>query len=133
MGTIGLACAGKAARVLGIEVNRSAVQCAVQNARLNGIQNARFVCADAGKAMLELAGAGERPDVVILDPPRAGSTPEFLTALDALAPAARFTFPASLPPSAAIWNSWSSAAGMSNTSSRWICSRTPNMWKASYK
>lgn len=86
VGTIGLACAGKAGRVLGVEVNRSAVQCAVQNARLNGIQNARFACADAGGAMLDLAAAGERPDVVILDPPRAGSTPEFLAALDALAP-----------------------------------------------
>ena len=86
VGTIGLSCAGRARHVLGVEVNRSAVQCAVQNARLNGIRNARFVCADAGKAMLDLAASGQRPDVVILDPPRAGSTPEFLTALDALAP-----------------------------------------------
>lgn len=86
VGTIGLACAGRAARVLGVELNRSAVQCAVQNTRLNHIQNARFVCADAGEAMRELAEAGDRPDVVVLDPPRAGSTPEFLTALDALRP-----------------------------------------------
>lgn len=86
VGTIGLACAGKAKSVLGVELNRSAVNCAVQNARANGIANARFLCADATSAIQRMAQQGERMDVVILDPPRAGSTPEFLQAVCQLAP-----------------------------------------------
>lgn len=86
VGTIGLSCAGKAKSVLGVELNRSAVNCAVQNARANGIANARFLCADATSAIQRMAQQGERMDVVILDPPRAGSTPEFLQAVCQLAP-----------------------------------------------
>lgn len=86
VGTIGLACAGKAKSVLGVELNRSAVNCAVQNARANGIANARFLCADATSAIQRMAQQGEQVDVVILDPPRAGSTPEFLQAVCQLAP-----------------------------------------------
>ena len=72
VGTIGLACAGKAKSVLGVELNRSAVNCAIQNARANGIANARFLCADAGEAARYLEGEGVRPDVVCVDPPRKG-------------------------------------------------------------
>lgn len=86
VGTIGLACAGKAKSVLGVELNRSAVNCAVQNARANGIANARFLCADATSAIQRMAQQGEQVDVVILDPPRAGSTLEFLQAVCQLAP-----------------------------------------------
>lgn len=86
VGTIGLACAGKAKSVLGVELNRSAVNCAVQNARANGITNTRFLCADATSAIQRMAQQGEQMDVVILDPPRAGSTPEFLQAVCQLAP-----------------------------------------------
>ena len=86
VGTIGLACAGRAAKVLGLEFNQSAVRCAIQNAKANGIANARFICADASAALQRMAAEGEQPDVVFLDPPRAGSTPEFLQALDALHP-----------------------------------------------
>ena len=86
VGTIGLICAARASRVLGIERNPDAVRCAVQNARRSGIANARFLCADASQALPRLAAAGETPDLVILDPPRAGSTPEFLNALCRLAP-----------------------------------------------
>ncbi len=86
VGTIGLACAGHAKQVLGIELNRSAVNCAVQNAKANHITNARFLCADATSAIQRMAQQGERADVVFLDPPRAGSTPEFLEAVCQLAP-----------------------------------------------
>ena len=86
VGTIGLACASKAKEVLGLEQNRSAVQCAIQNAKANGISNARFVCADATSAIQRMAQEGQQADVVFLDPPRAGSTPEFLQAVDALSP-----------------------------------------------
>lgn len=85
-GTIGLAAAGKASQVLGVELNAAAVRDAQANARHNRIQNARFVCADAGEYMNRLAQEHAAPDVVFMDPPRSGSTPEFLAALGRLAP-----------------------------------------------
>lgn len=86
VGTIGLCAAGKAKQVLGIEKNASAVRCAVQNAKENGIRNARFINADATAAIQKMAARGERADVVFLDPPRAGSTPEFLDAVSRMRP-----------------------------------------------
>ena len=86
VGTIGLCAAGKAKQVLGIEKNASAVRCAVQNAKENGIRNARFINADATAAIQKMAARGERADVVFLDPPRAGSTPEFLDAVSRMKP-----------------------------------------------
>ena len=85
VGTIGLAAAGQARRVLGVEFNPSAARCA-QNARANGAGNARFVCADATACLQGMAARGERADVVFLDRPRAGSTPEFLGAVDRMGP-----------------------------------------------
>ena len=84
--TIGLAAAGRARRVLGVEFNPSAARCAAQNARANGAGNARFLCADATACLQGMAARGERADVVFLDPPRAGSTPEFLGAVDRMGP-----------------------------------------------
>lgn len=86
-GTIGLAAAGRAAQVLGVELNPAAVRDAQTNARRNGVRNVRFLCADAGACMARLAQEGAAPDVVFLDPPRAGSTPEFLRALARMGPA----------------------------------------------
>lgn len=81
-GTIGLSMAKDAKRLVGIEIVRSAVECARENAERNGIDNASFVCADAGdkEVILEAAG-GTRPDVVIIDPPRKGSTRELVDCL----------------------------------------------------
>jgi 23S rRNA (uracil1939-C5)-methyltransferase len=81
-GTIGLSMAKGAKRLVGIEIVQSAVECARDNAERNGIENARFVCADAGnkEVILEAAG-GTRPDVVIIDPPRKGSTRELVDCL----------------------------------------------------
>lgn len=86
VGTIGLTAAGYAKSVLGVEVNKSAVQCAVQNAKTNGIKNARFLCEDATRFIQRMASRGERVDVVFMDPPRAGSTPEFLEAVNRMRP-----------------------------------------------
>lgn len=86
VGTIGLAAAAHAGSVLGIERNSSAVKCAVQNARENHIGNARFENADATAAILKMAARKEHMDVVFMDPPRAGSTPEFLDAVTRLQP-----------------------------------------------
>ena len=69
-----------------MEFNPSAARCAAQNARANGAGNARFLCADATACLQGMAARGERADVVFLDPPRAGSTPEFLGAVDRMGP-----------------------------------------------
>ena len=80
IGTIGLAAAKNAARVIGVELNADAVRDAVVNARRNGIHNARFYQGDAGEFLRNMADAGEKADVVFLDPPRSGSTREFIEA-----------------------------------------------------
>jgi 23S rRNA (uracil1939-C5)-methyltransferase len=72
IGTIGLALARHAGEVWGIEAVPEAVADAEENARRNGIANARFVTADVrlgARPLLERAG---RPDVIVVDPPRAG-------------------------------------------------------------
>ena len=78
-GTIGLSVAHKVKSLVGIEIVGAAVECAKENAARNGINNARFVCADASskEVILENAG-GVRPDAIIIDPPRKGSTRELI-------------------------------------------------------
>ena len=86
-GTIGLVAAScGAGEVIGVDSVESAIRDARQNARHNGIENARFVAADAGAFMRQLAADGQRADVVLMDPPRAGSSEEFIDALAELAP-----------------------------------------------
>ncbi|QKF08069.1 23S rRNA (uracil(1939)-C(5))-methyltransferase RlmD [Berryella wangjianweii] len=81
-GTIGLVAAANGAReVVGVDAVESAIGDARENARHNGIDNARFVAADATAFMRDMARAGERADVVIMDPPRAGATEECLAAI----------------------------------------------------
>jgi len=72
-GTIGLFCAQKARQVVGIEINESAVESARSNALKNKIQNIQFYL---GSVDARLATLTEKPDVVIVDPPRAGLGPE---------------------------------------------------------
>lgn len=86
IGTIGLTASGKAKLVVGVEVNRDAVQDAIGNAKHNGIRNARFFAADATAWIREAADAGDRADVIFMDPPREGSTPEFLESVVRMAP-----------------------------------------------
>ena len=86
IGTIGLCAAPLAKQVIGVERNPAAVKDAAANARRNKIANARFVCADATEWMAAAAGEGLRPDVVFLDPPRAGSTPECIAAVNKMKP-----------------------------------------------
>ena len=86
IGTIGLCAAPQAKQVIGVERNSAAVKDAAANARRNKIANARFVCADATEWMTAAAGEGLRPDVVFLDPPRAGSTPECIAAVNKMKP-----------------------------------------------
>ena len=85
-GTIGIIAAGKAGRVEGVEINRAAIADAVRNAKANGRNNITFVCDDAGKYMRRKANEKVHYDVVIMDPPRAGSDEAFLTSVVRLAP-----------------------------------------------
>ena len=71
-GTIGLALAESAGSVWGVEISEEAVACAIENAELNGIDNARFFAGNVGQSIEELREEAGKPDVVIVDPPRAG-------------------------------------------------------------
>jgi 23S rRNA (uracil1939-C5)-methyltransferase len=71
-GTIGLSLARDALTVWGIEVSEESVACALENAELNGIMNAAFFAGEVGSAIEELPDRAGPPDVVIVDPPRAG-------------------------------------------------------------
>ena len=74
-GTIGLSMASGAAELVGIEIVQESVDCARENAARNGVENATFICNDAGDAQVILAACGgKRPDVAVIDPPRKGST-----------------------------------------------------------
>jgi 23S rRNA (uracil1939-C5)-methyltransferase len=72
IGTIGLHLAARAREVIGVEIVESAVADAIENARLNDVTNARFFAGDIRVAMRELVERTGRPDVAVVDPPRAG-------------------------------------------------------------
>ena len=86
VGTITLAMAGAAGKVIGVEVIPQAVEDARDNARRNGIENAEFFCGDAGQAALVLEAQGVRPDVAVVDPPRKGLNADTVEALSRMAP-----------------------------------------------
>ncbi len=71
-GTIGLALAANARSVWGLEISEEAVACAIENAELNGIGNAKFFAGNVGQTLEELVKEAPAPDVVVVDPPRAG-------------------------------------------------------------
>ena len=87
IGTIGMIASDYVRRVIGVELNADAVRDAVSNARKNQIKNIDFYTKDASIFMTEVAEAGtEKIDVVFMDPPRAGSTEQFMDACVELAP-----------------------------------------------
>ena len=85
-GTIGLSIAKDARELIGVEIVPAAIENAKQNAAQNGIANARFICADAAEAAARLEREGVAPDVIILDPPRKGCTPELIKTAVRMAP-----------------------------------------------
>ena len=85
-GTIGIIAAKKAGKVIGVESNPDAVKDCISNAKTNGVKNIRFYREDAGRFLKAMAADGIPADVVIMDPPRAGSSREFLDALGTLKP-----------------------------------------------
>ena len=85
-GTITLVLARHAKRAVGVEIIPQAIEDAVDNARRNGIENAEFYCADAGEAAGRFAAEGTVPDVIVVDPPRKGVSPDVIDAIAAMAP-----------------------------------------------
>jgi 23S rRNA (uracil1939-C5)-methyltransferase len=81
IGTIGLAMAGRALTVWGVEVSEESVACAIENAGLNQVTNAAFFAGEVGNSLEDLAERAGKPDVVVVDPPRAGLTPKALRRL----------------------------------------------------
>lgn len=86
IGTIGIVASEKSGEVIGCELNPEAIKDAKINAKINGIENIKFVCADAGEFMLAMKEQGEKCDVLFMDPPRAGSDKRFLSCAVALSP-----------------------------------------------
>ena len=86
IGTIGIVASKNAGEVIGCELNPDAIKDAKINAKINEIENIKFVCADAGEFMLGMKEQGEKCDVLFMDPPRAGSDKRFLSCAVALSP-----------------------------------------------
>ena len=86
IGTIGMIAAADAREVIGVEQNPAAVRDAIRNAKENGVENIRFVAADATEWMQAAAAEKLSIDILLMDPPRSGSTPEFLSAAVKMAP-----------------------------------------------
>lgn len=85
-GTIGMIAAKKAGKVFGVESNPDAVRDAVGNAKANDVKNIRFYREDAGHFLQSCAADNMPVDVVLMDPPRAGSSEEFLDAVAKIGP-----------------------------------------------
>lgn len=86
IGTITLALARKMEKVIGVEVVPQAIENAKENAKKNGLFNTEFFCADAGEAAKMLAERGERPDAIVVDPPRKGISEDVISAIGKMAP-----------------------------------------------
>ena len=86
IGTIGIIASENAGEVIGCELNPDAIRDAKINAKINEIENIKFVCADAGDFMLGMKEQGEKCDVLFMDPPRAGSDRKFLSCAVSLSP-----------------------------------------------
>ena len=71
-GTIGLSLAKDASAIWGVEISEESVACAIENVETNGIGNARFFAGNVGQSLEELREQAGPPDVVVVDPPRAG-------------------------------------------------------------
>ena len=81
IGTIGITASSHAKQVIGVEINKDAIKDAISNARLNQLRNCWFTVADAGEYMEQMARDKMRPDLVFMDPHRAGSDERFIKSL----------------------------------------------------
>nr|WP_297708618.1 23S rRNA (uracil(1939)-C(5))-methyltransferase RlmD [uncultured Butyrivibrio sp.] len=87
VGTIGIIASPHVKEVISVELNKDAVKDAKINAKINDVNNITFYENDATRFMQQMADSGDHVDLVFMDPPRAGSTPEFITSMINLAPA----------------------------------------------
>ncbi|MBE6878447.1 MAG: 23S rRNA (uracil(1939)-C(5))-methyltransferase RlmD [Ruminococcaceae bacterium] len=85
-GTIGLSMANEVKTLVGVEIIPEAIENAKENAKQNGIDNARFICSDAGQAAQLLVKEGFRPTAVVLDPARKGCDENTLNAVLEMTP-----------------------------------------------
>ena len=85
-GTISLYLARHAKQVYGIEIVAPAIENAKKNAEENKCANAEFICGDAAVELPKLLAGGVRPDVVVVDPPRAGCEQKVLAAIAEVQP-----------------------------------------------
>ena len=85
-GTITLCLAQKAKKATGVEIIDAAIADAKENAKRNGIENAEFFCADAGQAAQKFSAEDIRPDVIVVDPPRKGLSPDVIDAIAKMSP-----------------------------------------------
>ena len=81
-GTIGLTLSDKCKELVGIEIEPSAIENAKENANINGVKNASFICADAFDGAKEIEKRGLKPDLVIVDPPRKGCQKELFDIIE---------------------------------------------------
>lgn len=86
IGTIGLAASDRVSKIIGIEIVDSAVEDAIENAKLNGIDNADYYLGKAEEVMPQLVKEGVSADVVFVDPPRKGCHTQFLDSLIEVSP-----------------------------------------------
>ena len=86
IGTIGMSVADKCQEVIGVELNKDAYKDALNNAKMNHIDNVRFISDDATEFMIQMANKHQSVDRIIMDPPRAGSTKEFIHSVKVLQP-----------------------------------------------
>lgn len=86
IGTISLCAAKQAKKVVGVEIVDAAIEDAKQNAKANKLSNTEFFCGAAEDIVPKLIDKGQRPDIVIIDPPRKGSDEKTLSAILTAAP-----------------------------------------------
>ncbi|HBD64345.1 MAG TPA: 23S rRNA (uracil(1939)-C(5))-methyltransferase RlmD [Clostridiales bacterium] len=86
IGTIGLIASKHVKKVIGAELNRDAVKDAIINAKRNKVKNAYFYNCDAGEFMNQMVGEKQTAGTVFIDPPRSGSTEQFLNSMCAMGP-----------------------------------------------
>jgi 23S rRNA (uracil1939-C5)-methyltransferase len=86
IGTISLFLARKAKMVYGAEIIEEAVEDAKENAKINNVKNAEFICGDAEEAAAIFEEKGIKPDIIVVDPPRKGCSEELLNIIAKMQP-----------------------------------------------
>ena len=125
-GTIAQLAAAVAKEVIGVEIVEEAVKAARDNAKLNGLANCRFIAGDVLKVLDEVA---EKPDVIILDPPRDGIHPKALPKFSPTKWSGSYIFPVKPPVWQGIWRAFWQQAIRWNGRAVWINFVRPCMWR----